>query len=328
MPNRAHVVITDYITEPEIERPVLEADAEITCLGARGSSELVGRLRDADVVLCCHDARITAEVLDGAARCRGVIRIGVGYDNIDTRAAGERGIVVCNVPDYGTEEVADHALALLLALARRLFPAVESVRGGLWNPEMTRHAPRLRGQTLGIIGSGRIGSALALRARVLGMRVVIFDPYLPRGFEKSLGVERVWDLAELLPQCRFLSVHCPLSDETRHMLDAARLNLLPRGAFLINTARGGIVDEQAVLRALDAGQLDSAALDVLECEPLADEELRRHPRLLVTPHCAFNSAAAGPELRRKAAEEALRLLRGEPPRNPVNSQFLRTSRLP
>jgi phosphoglycerate dehydrogenase-like enzyme len=246
----------------------------------------------------------------------------VGFNNIDIRAAGEMGIVVCNVPDYGTEEVADHALGLLLALARRIVPAVDSIRRGEWNVAINVETPRLRGQTVGIIGAGRIGTAFAIRAKTLGMRVVIYDPYVPRGHEKAIAVDRAWTLDELLPQCQFLSLHCPLTDETRNIVDAHRLAQLPRGAYVVNTARGGLIDENALLAALDSGQVAWAALDVVEREPLADERLRRHPRLIITPHCAFYSTKAAPEMRTKAAEEALRLLRGESPRNPVNRQFL------
>jgi phosphoglycerate dehydrogenase-like enzyme len=321
----SRVVITDFITEPDIERRVLGGAAEVECLGAHGTSDLRGRVARADVLICCHAVEITAEVLAEAVRCRGVIRAGVGYNNIDIRSAGELGMFVCNVPDYCTEEVADHALGLLLALARRLLEAVDSTRRGQWNVGINTGARRLRGQTLGIIGCGRIGSALAMRAKALGLRTVIYDPYLSRGLEKSLGVERVWSLEELLPQCQFLSLNCPLTEETRHIMDARTIGRLRRGAYLINTARGGLIDEPALLDALTNGQLGGAAIDVAQQEPLADERLWTHPRLLVTPHCAFYSVEAACELRTRAAQEALRLLRGEPPLNPVNREFLKVS---
>ncbi len=321
--NLPRVVITDYVTEPEFERRVLDGAAEVICLGAHDTASLRGRLTDAAVIICFHEVEITAAVLGDAPACVGVVRAGVGFNNIDIRAAGERGIVVCNVPDYGTEEVADHALMLLLALARRLVPAIDSIRRGEWNVAINEGAPRLRGQTVGVIGAGRIGTAFALRAKSLGMCVVIFDPFVPRGYEKAIGVERAWSLEELLPQCQFLSLHCPLTDETRGMLGAAELSKLPRGAYLINTARGVVVNESALLDALDRGQLAAAALDVLDREPPDDDRLHRHPRLLITPHCAFYSVASAPEMRTKAAEEAQRLIRGESPRCPVNCEFLR-----
>ncbi len=320
------VVITDYIVDPHVERPVLDGVGEIACLNAVGAAGLRGRVGDAAVIICFHGVEITANVLAEANRCIAVVRGGVGFNNIDLRAAGERGIVVCNVPDYGTEEVADHALGLLIALARRIVPAVDSIRRGEWNVAINEGTPRLRGRTVGIIGCGRIGSAFALRAKAIGLSVVIFDPYLPRGFEKALGVDRVWSLEDLLPRCQFLSTHCPLTDETRHMLDARTLALLPRGAYVVNTARGGVIEESALLDALDSGHITSAALDVIEREPLDNERLRQHPRLIITPHCAFYSVESAPEARRKAAEEARRILLGEPPRNPVNLQFLKELR--
>lgn len=326
MPNLPQVVITDYVTEPEFERHVLGAVAEITCLDARGEAGVLGRVGRARVIICFHDVQITRAVLEEARQCVGVVRSGVGFNNIDIRAAGEMGIVVCNVPDYGTEEVADHALGLLLVLARRIVPAVDSIRRGEWNVGINVDTPRLRGQTVGIIGAGRIGTAFAIRAKTLGMRVVIYDPYVPRGHEKSIAVDRAWTLDELLPQCQFVSLHCPLNEETRNILDAGRLTQLPRGAYLVNTARGGLIDENALLAALDSGQIGWAALDVVEREPLADERLRRHPRLVITPHCAFYSTEAAPEMRTKSAEEALRLLRKQPPRNPVNLTLLRNPR--
>src|SRR5687767_3106922 len=141
-------------------------------------------------------------------RCRGIVRCGVGYDNVDIEAAGKRGIVVCNVPDYGTEEVADHALMMLIAIARRFLPSNQAVRGGQWEPNVAFGAPRLRGKTLGVIGCGRIGSAMVLRAKAIGMRVLIYDPYKPDGLEKALGVERCHRLEDLLAQSQFVSVHC------------------------------------------------------------------------------------------------------------------------
>jgi phosphoglycerate dehydrogenase-like enzyme len=254
------------------------------------------------------------------------VRSGVGFNNIDIRAAGDLGIVVCNVPDYGTEEVADHALGLLLALARRIVPAANSTRRGEWNVAINTGSPRLRGQTVGIIGAGRIGTAMARRVRSLGMRVIIFDPYVPRGYEKAIAVERAWSLDDLLPQCQFVTLHCPLTEETRYILNQARLNQLPRGAYVVNTARGGLIDEQALLNALDTGQIAWAALDVVEREPLDNVRLRDHPQVLITPHCAFYSVEAAPEMRTKGAEEALRLLRRVPPRCAVNRPYVKNPR--
>src|SRR4029450_7856960 len=192
----------------------------------------------ADALLVFHDIKLSERSIGTLAKCRGIVRCGVGYDNVDLKAAGQRGIVVCNVPDYGTEEVADHALMLLLAIARRLRQADISIREGHWSPAIAFGAPRLRGRTLGIIGCGRIGTAMASRAKALGLRVLVYDPYQSPGLDKALGVERAYSLEEMLPQCQFVSLHCLLSRETRHILNARTLALLPPGAYVVNTARG------------------------------------------------------------------------------------------
>jgi phosphoglycerate dehydrogenase-like enzyme len=277
-------------------------------------------------LLVYHTIQLSERSIGTLRKCRGIIRCGVGYDNVDLQAAGRRGIVVCNVPDYGTEEVADHALLLLLALARRLLPADAAVRAGSWDPSCAFGAPRLRGKTLGIVGCGRIGTALLRRAQVLGMRVVIHDPYQPDGLEKALGVERCARLEELLPQAEFLSLHCPLTPETHHLLNERSLALLPQGAYVVNTARGPCIEADALLRCLATGQVAFAALDVVEVEPLRDERLRAHPKLLLTPHTAFYSVEGFQEMRSKGAAEARRLLTGEAVRNAVNLHCLAQAR--
>jgi phosphoglycerate dehydrogenase-like enzyme len=326
MPSRHHVIVTDYLAEAGSEKRVLDDVADITLLQTNDEADLLPHASKADVLLVYHNIKLSERSMAALGKCKGIIRCGVGFDNVDVQAAGSRGIVVCNVPDYGTEEVADHALMLLLALSRRLIPAVDSIRAGQWECKVVFGTPRLRGKTLGIIGCGRIGSALALRAKALGLRVLIYDPYQPDGIEKALGVERCPRLEEFLPQADFLSLHCPLTRETRHIVNADTLAQLPNGAYLINTARGPCVDASALIAALDAGRVAFAALDVVENEPLDDERVRRHSRILLTPHSAFYSVEGFLEMRFKGAQEARRLLVGEPVRNPVNLSFLRNPR--
>jgi phosphoglycerate dehydrogenase-like enzyme len=230
------------------------------------------------------------------------------------------------VPDYGTEEVADHALMMLLALARRLVTADRAIRAGNWNAKTVFGTPRLRGRTLGLVGCGRIGTAMALRAKALGLRVVFYDPFKPDGLEKALGIERVHRLEDLWPRAEFLSLHCPLTRGTHHLVNAASLSCLPAGAYVINTARGPCVNVPALCDALDAGHIAYAALDVVEREPLDDERLRQHPRVLLTPHTAFYSVEGFREMRGKGAEEIRRLILGEPVRNPVNLHCLSNPR--
>ena len=207
MGQRFQVVVTDYLAEAGPEQKILDDLADIVLLQTHDEAEVARRGAAADVLLVYHDIKLTARSIDALERCRGIIRCGVGYDNVDLAAAGRRGIVVCNVPDYGTEEVADHALMLLIAVARRFLACDRAVRAGAWDPTVAFGTPRLRSKTLGVLGCGRIGSALALRGKALGMRVVIFDPHQPDGIEKALGVERVARLEELLRQSEFLSVH-------------------------------------------------------------------------------------------------------------------------
>ena len=246
------------------------------------------------------------------------MRAGVGYNNVDLEAATRHGVVVCNVPDYGTEEVADHAIMFLLAIVRRLLPSHEAIRAGTWDYRTALGAPRLRGKTFGVVGCGRIGTATALRAKALGLDVVFYDPYLRQGVDKALGIRRVYRLDELLEQSDFVSLHCYLDAASRHLINARTIARMRPGAILINTVRGPIVDEAALLEALDSGHIAAAGLDVVEQEPLDNERLQKHPRVLFTPHTAFYSVEGYAELRTKTAEEVRRILLGEPPRNPVN----------
>jgi phosphoglycerate dehydrogenase-like enzyme len=326
MSKRHLVVVTDYLAEPGYEISVLGDIADVHLLQATDEADLVQRGGSADALITFHEISLTEQSMSALPNCRGIVRCGVGVDNVDLEAAGRRGIVVCNVPDYGTEEVADHALLCLLALARRLLPADQSVRAGLWHPSVVFGAPRLRRGTLGLIGCGRIGTAMALRGKALGMRVSFYDPYKADGFDKALGIQRCDRLSDLLMQSEFVSLHCPLTPETYHILNAETLVQLPVGAYIINTARGGCIDPTALLEALDGGRLNSAALDVIENEPLTDERIRQHPKLLLTPHVAFYSAEGYAEMRTKAAQEVRRMLTGEPVRNPVNVAWLADAR--
>ncbi len=326
MSNRPLVVITDILPDMDLERAILEPVADVKLFQLDDEADLARLAADADVLLVYHTIKLGERSLSALPRCRGLIRCGVGYDNVDVEAAGRCGIVICNVPDYGTEEVADHTLMLLLALARRLVPSTSSIQAGGWDVTTAFGAPRLRGRTLAIVGCGRIGTAVALRARAFGMRVVFYDPYKPDGLEKSLGIERVHRLEDLWPQAEFLTLHCPLTAETRHVVNADSLARLPAGAYVLNTARGPCIDLPALRAALDSGRVAWAGLDVVEREPLDDEALRRHPRVVLTPHTAFYSVEGFREMRTKGAQEARRIVVGEPVRNPVNLHCLRNAR--
>lgn len=324
--------------DAEIERSVLGETAEVSVHRQRCADRIPAETwRAADAIICYHEVPIDAAVIERLERCRIVVRAGVGYDQIDVEAAGARGIPVCNVPDYGTTEVADHAIAMMLGLARGLVSyhqrlLADPLAGWQWSG-----APlirRLRGLCFGIVGFGRIGMATARRAAGLDMDVAFFDPYLPDGAELGAGYRRMSSLEQLLTQADVLSLHCPLTPETRHMVDARALALLKPGALLINTARGALVDLAALEGALREGRLDGAALDVLPEEPpdprhsLIQAYRRREPwadgHLLLTPHAAWLSAAGRHDLRSKSAAAVRAYLTRNELRNCVNRQVLRT----
>ena len=320
MPAEPTVVIADFLQESDVEGPVLGDAARVVVARAVDEPGLAPFVRDADALIVYHDiTRLGEATMALAPRLKAIVRAGVGYNNIDLDVADRRGIVVCNVPDYGTEEVADHAILLLLAVVRRLVFCHQAIRGGGWHYGSAVGTPRLRGKTVGLVGCGRIGSAAAIRAKAFGLDVVFYDPFAREGHDKALGVRRVYDLHDLLGQSHFVSLHCYLDATTHHLIGPGAFAAMRPGAYLINTARGPVVDQLALLEALDTGRLAGAALDVVEREPLDDDRLRSHPNVILTPHSAFYSVEGFVELRTKAAEEARRILRGERPRNPVNT---------
>jgi D-3-phosphoglycerate dehydrogenase/C-terminal binding protein len=331
MEKKLKVVVTDLITEPlDPERRVLGDLADVVALEAMNESELIGRIEDADAIMVYHYFRFTRATIERLEKCQVIVRPGVGYDGIDLRAARERGIPVCNVPDYGTEEVADSAVAMAVTLARGTHLLNSRLKRGVgdWNVDQAAPIARLRGRRFGIIGCGRIGTAVALRAKAFGFDVVFYDPYLPDGMDKALGIGRVRDLKELLASSHIVSVHCPLTEETRGLLGEKEIGRLPRGAFLVNTARGGVVDTEAVVDALREGRLDGAGIDVLEQEPpepnnpvisaWRNPDHPAHDRLMLNPHTAYYCEEGCEEFRSKGAKEVLRAFQKQPLRNCVN----------
>src|SRR3954463_1598586 len=239
-PGRFKVVVADFLDETSVESPVLGEIADLVLCRAMREEELAEHLPAADAIMLFHDIpRLGEASLARATRCKCVVRAGVGYNNIDLDAATRHGVIVCNVPDYGTEEVADHAIMFLLALARRLVPCHEAIRAGTWHYQTAVGTPRLRGKTLGLIGCGRIGTATAVRAKALGLDVVFYDPYAAPGYDKAIGIRRADPLDELLAQSPFVSLHCFLDEKSRHLIDAAALAKMPRGGILVNTAPPG-----------------------------------------------------------------------------------------
>ena len=315
-----------------VEMPILKDVATVAFCDAQSTSEIHEKvLNEAVGALMWHSIQLTKEDLEKFKALRIVVRIGSGVDNIDVKAAGEMGIAVCNVPGYGVEEVADSTLCLILNLYRRTFWLANMVKEGkkITGPEQLKDAAfgcaRIRGDTLGIVGLGRIGSAVALRAKAFGFNVIFYDPYLPDGIEKSLGLDRVYTLQDLLFKSDCVSLHCTLNEHNHHLINEYTIKQMRPGAFLVNTARGGLVDEAALALALKDNRIRAAAIDVHENEPYnifsGNSPLKETPNLIVTPHAAFYSEAASIELREMAASEVRRAIMSRIPdglRNCVN----------
>jgi len=333
---RFRVAVTDFIADdlrPERER--LADLADVTAYDAISESDLQGKIESADAIMLYHNIGISKATISKLTNCKLIVRCGVGYDNVDWAFARERSIPVANVPDYGTEEVADSAIGLMLSLTRGINAynrrLQRSVGPWMYTPEGPLY--RLRGRVFGIIGLGCIGTAAAMRAKALGMDVAFYDPYKADGFDKALGIRRVEKLDDLLKQCFVLSVHCPATPETKHIVDARAIRLMPRGSFLVNTGRGITVDAAAIPEAIASGQLAGAGIDVLPEEPppedhpllvaWRDPKHLAHERVIVNPHAAFYSEEGLLDMRHKGAEACRRALLGEPLRNIVNGVGLK-----
>lgn len=324
MTSKPLIAIIDWksspLSEPAalVEKRVIGDAARVETHLADMDGILPDPVYDADAILLWHNIPIRAATLRRFTRCKAIVRNGVGFDSVEIEAARELGIPVCNVPDYGTEEVADHAIALAMALCRQLFPLDEEAKKLGWTIRVQPKLRRLRTLTFGIIGLGRIGTAAALRAKGLGFRVVFYDPYLPNGVQKAVGIERASSLEDLLRQTDVLSVHCPLTAETRYLIGTRELDLLKAGAFVVNTARGGIIDKTAILQALREHRIAGAGLDVIDDEPLKTAEEAGTPNLIATCHAAFCSLEAVEEMRSTSARIGLAAVQGRPLENVVN----------
>lgn len=318
------VAIIDWADSPlddsdaAVERAVIGDVAQVKRFLCSSDADFNDEICSADVIIVWHNMSITASGMNRLRNCKALIRNGVGFDSVDVSAARQLGIPVCNVPDYGTEEVADHAMALTLALCRQLFPLDEEAKRLGWLIRVQPKLRRLRELIFAVIGLGRIGTATALRAKAMGFQVCFYDPYLPNGVDKAIGIARAKSLPELLAQADVLSVHCPLNDETRHMIAEDELSLMKPSAFVVNTARGAIIKKAAILNALRMGKLAGAGLDVVEDEPLKTPDEAATPNLIVTCHAAFCSVESKNEMRSTSARIALAAVKGLPLENVVN----------
>ncbi|MEO7724269.1 MAG: phosphoglycerate dehydrogenase [Chthoniobacterales bacterium] len=286
------VLIADAISQRGIEE--LAADGELEAIVRTGQSEaeLVQLIPDFSALVVRSQTKVTAPILQAGTRLKVVGRAGVGVDNVDVEAATRRGVIVMNTPGGNTISTAEHAFSLLVSVARKIPQAHANLQSGRWDRKQFE-GTELYNKTLGIIGMGRIGSELSRRAIAFGMRVLAYDPFLSSTRARSLQVELVEEIDELLPLADFLTLHTPLTPETHHLLNAARLTKTKRGVRLINCARGGLIDEAALVESLGSGQVAGAALDVFETEPLpADSPLRGIPNLILTPHLGASTAEA------------------------------------
>ncbi len=310
---------TDFSLEKRVFR---EAGATFLVTYFRNADELRSIVRDADVLMF-NDANISADIIAALEKCKMIIRYGIGYDNVDLEAAGKKGIYVCNAPSYGTYDVAEHTMALLLSVCKHIPLADKCARTGQWNAERVGKVRRLCGKTLGLVGFGRIAQKVAARARAFEMNLLVYDPYVDASKAAALGAQCV-DFPILLENADYVTLHSPLNEETRHMMGMPQFRLMKKDAVLINTGRGGLVNENELTYALLSGEIAGAALDVFEEEPLpVTSKLRQMENVVLTPHVAWNSFEGVDDLHKEVTENVVRVLHGETPINVVNKKFLK-----
>lgn len=314
---RPKVVVTEY-DFPSLDlisnalKPINPLFVPAQCQTA---DQVIELCRDADAVINEYYKPMDRRIISEMRRCKVIVRTGIGFDNVDLEAATDHGIYVVNVPAYATDEVSDHALALLLCSVRKLALLNDSIKHGAWDFKIARPIPRLRGQTLGIVGYGRIGRRLGGKASGLGLKVITDDPYHP-----PLDVPCV-SLETLLSESDYVSIHTPLTDETRGMFDETAIRRMKPTAYLINTARGPIVRLEALYQALSQGWISGAAMDVHEKEPIdPSHPILKLDNFIATPHCAWYSEGAMVELLQTVGEEVVRALKGIRPLSVVNPE--------
>jgi D-3-phosphoglycerate dehydrogenase len=319
------VVISDFdYGDNDIERAILEPiGAKVIALQANNEDDLLEEVRDCHAVMNQY-ARVGARAIAAMTRCRVIARYGIGVDIVDVEAATARGILVTNVRDYCTEEVADHAVALWLTLARKLWQYDRATHQGIWHWKSGRPVHRLRGRTMGIVSFGKIGQAIAARAKAFGVTILAYDPYLLRETIRGSGVDPV-DKDELLERSDVIMMQVPMTGETRHFLGRAEFAQMRAGALVINTGRGPTIDNKALYEAIVSGHIAGAGLDDPEEEPAKraswnpnDNPLFSLPNVIVTPHSAYYSEESIQLARETAASEVARVLTGKPASNPVN----------
>ena len=303
----------------EDDQELASMNAELVGVDCATEEEIIEAARDADAVLT-GGARMTRRVMEGLPKCRAIVRYGIGYDTVDVDAATDNGILVVNIPDFCWEEVSNHAIVLLLACAKKLVILNNAVKQDSWGASTRAMRPmvQVHRQTLGLVGCGNIGRMRARKAQCFGLRILGYDPYVDKSLAEDYGITLV-NLPELLKESDFVSLHTFLNEETRHLIGEKELKQMKPDAYLINTARGSVVDEPALIKALREKWIAGAGLDVFEKEPAdPDNPLLKMDNVVVTPHSASYSDAAFKRLRTSVGQEAARVLSGRWPRNVVN----------
>lgn len=313
------IVVTDYdFADLSIESSVLadvDVDVELRGEYARTPEEVIEAAEGADALLVQY-ADVTREVVEALPDLQAVGRYGIGVDSIDVEAAADHGVPVVNVPDYCVEEVPTHTLALLLACVRKVPSYDRAIKGGEWDWTAGKPIRRLTGATLGLVGFGKLPRRLVELVEGFDLDVLVYDPYVDADDIEAVGAEKV-DLDTLLERSRYVSIHAPLTDETRNLIDTDALGRMREDAIVVNTARGPLIDVEALTEAIEAGEIAGAGLDVLPEEPPSDPPLD-HDAIVYTPHVAFYSEESEETMRRTVTEDVLGILRGEEPMNPVN----------
>ena len=312
------VLIADPIAKEGIE--ALRAHAEVDVKTGLSREELVSLIGDYDALMVRSETKVTKEVIEAGKKLQAIGRAGVGVDNIDVEAATSRGILVVNAPTGNTISAAEHTVAMMLALARRIPQAYQVLKSGVWRRQ-DFVGVEVRNKTLGIVGLGNVGTEVARRAKGLEMRVIAHDPFVSEEYATALGVKLV-SLDELLKESDFITVHTPITKATRGLIGAKELAKVKPSVRFINCARGGIIDEQALFEAVEAGKVAGAAIDVFSTEPTTDSILFKSDKIIVTPHLGASTAEAQTQVAIDAAEQVITVLKGQPPRYAVNAPFI------
>ena len=322
------MVVTDYdFPSVEIERKILSrVNADLIELENTEEKYLMEATQDADGILV-QRAPITRRVIQNLEKCKIISRYAVGLDKIDVETATERRILITNVPDYCIQEVSDHTLALILCCARKITSLDHEVKKGIWEPHSAKGIPRLKGQTLGVIGFGNVARDLIVKAKTVGFRILAYDPYVKSSIFLKYKVKKT-NLGDLLSESDFISLHIPLTEETEKFIGMKEFQMMKRTCFFINTARGKVVDQKALIDALKNGLIAGAGIDVMENEPPdPTDSLLKMENVIITPHVGYYSDASEKELQQKAAEQVALVLKGEMPKYIVNRELLKRSYL-